>query len=229
MPQTFSAGHYWISVYVWFEDATEITNHRWNWYYGTTAIGHEAVLQDQPGFFGGMNWTKIGPEGLGTDGKSFFFVIEGTKTTTDNWMSFDPETGTVLPLEDTDVTVTIDPMGILNPANIQYSGTIMIYTNDPDLPVKNIPIAMQLTSVGIGEEEATYVMVYPNPATSVMNIQANENIKNIRVMNLAGQTVVSTAVDAERYQINASDFDAGIYFVQIETDNGITTQKITVQ
>jgi hypothetical protein len=88
---------------------------------------------------------------------------------------------------------------------------------------------MQLTSVGIGEEEATYVMVYPNPATSVMNIQANENIKNIRVMNLAGQTVVSTAVDAERYQINASDFDAGIYFVQIETDNGITTQKITVQ
>jgi len=228
MPQTFAAGRYWVTVYAWYEDGTALDGSRWNWYMGNTGIENEAVLQDQPGFFGGMDWTQINA-GLGLGEKSMFFVLEGTKTMTDNWMSFDPMAGTVLPLEDTDVTVTIDPMGILNPANIQYSGTIMIYTNDSDLPVKNIPIAMQLTSVGIGEEEATYVMVYPNPATSVMNIQANENIKNIRVMNLAGQTVVSTAVDAERYQINASDFDAGIYFVQIETDNGITTQKITVQ
>ena len=226
MPPALSSGHYWLSVYGWFADATATENHRWNWYYGTTAIGHEAVLQDQPALFGGMNWTQISNL---LDGASMFFVIEGTKTVTDNWLSFDPQAGTVLPLENQDIAVTIDPMGILEPSNTQYSGNIVVYTNDPELPVKTIPVAMQLTSVGIGEEEATYVMVYPNPTNGVMNIEANEMIQSVRVMNLAGQTIISTAVDAERYQINASDLETGIYFVQIETASGIATQRVTVQ
>ncbi|MDD2323470.1 MAG: T9SS type A sorting domain-containing protein, partial [Bacteroidales bacterium] len=229
MPQTMDAGHYWLSVYAWFEDGADITDHRWNWYYGVNPIEHEAVLQDQPGFFGGMDWTKIGPTGLNIDGYSMFFVIEGTSVQTDNWLSFEPQGGLVIPEESTAVTVTFDPMGILEPANTSYTGTIHVYHNDPSAPVKNIPVAMGVTSVGIGENEATYVLVYPNPSTGIMNIQANETIRTVRVMNLAGQTVVSTDVNAARYTVNASDLQTGIYFVQIETESGINTQKITVK
>lgn len=229
LPPTLGAGHYWLSVYAWFDNAATVTNHRWNWYYGTIGVEHEAVLQDEPGLSGGMQWTPIGPTGLGTDGKSMFFIIEGTKTATDSWLSFEPQSGTVLVEENTDVTVTFDPMAIADPVNGTYIATIKVFTNDPALPMEDITAAMQLTSVGIGEEESKYIAVYPNPAVDVMNIQSNENIQTVRVMNLAGQTIISTVVNAERYTVNASDLETGIYFVQIKTESGISTKKISVQ
>ncbi|PID93511.1 MAG: hypothetical protein CSA95_07505 [Bacteroidetes bacterium] len=226
LPPTLGAGRYWISIYAWYEEASNLQGHRWNWNMGSSPVEDVAVLQDQPGFFGGMEWTKI--TDLGITEKSMFFVLEGTKTTSEKWLSFDPQNGLVAPTEDYDITVTFDPSALENPVSGEnYEATVKVFANDPSLPLKEIPVLMVLYT-GV-EEETIFVAIYPNPAIDAMNIQSNENIENIRIMNLAGQTLVSTNVDAKHYVVNAAEFDAGIYFVQIKTSHGISTQKIVVQ
>jgi len=71
--------------------------------------------------------------------------------------------------------------------------------------------------------------VYPNPAVDVLNIEAPAIINRVRIMNIVGQTVYSNTAQHSNSRINISDFESGVYFVQIETELGTSTQKIVVE
>ncbi|MBI9038021.1 MAG: T9SS type A sorting domain-containing protein [Bacteroidales bacterium] len=73
------------------------------------------------------------------------------------------------------------------------------------------------------------LFVYPNPATDILNINSNYKVSNVKVMNYLGQTIDNVNVSGMDVTINTSTYDAGIYFIQIETEKGITTQKIIIE
>ncbi len=75
------------------------------------------------------------------------------------------------------------------------------------------------SSVSINE-----ILIYPNPATNVINISSVNEIKNISVFNYVGQTIYN-GTDKKIY---TSNFEAGIYLIKIETKEGTETQKITI-
>lgn len=66
--------------------------------------------------------------------------------------------------------------------------------------------------VGVNEVKDVNVNVYPNPATTVVNIEAN-NIETYKVMNVAGQVIDEVVVNNNNAQINVSNYDAGVYIV----------------
>ena len=69
--------------------------------------------------------------------------------------------------------------------------------------------------------------VYPNPATSVVNINAKNNsivINSIQLTDINGRTVKT--VKGMTNQINISELNAGVYFLKIATDQGTGTTKI---
>jgi hypothetical protein len=73
------------------------------------------------------------------------------------------------------------------------------------------------------------IMIYPNPATEVVNMKSDYTITGIDVMNFVGQTVYTMSnVDAKTAKINVTTFKAGVYFVKVSTTEGIRTVKITV-
>lgn len=71
--------------------------------------------------------------------------------------------------------------------------------------------------------------VYPNPATDVLNISnsINAEINAITITDLNGRTVkqitTNGSVDS---QINISDLNTGVYFVNINSNEGSLTKKI---
>jgi len=71
--------------------------------------------------------------------------------------------------------------------------------------------------------------IYPNPATDILNINSNTNVSNIKVLNYLGQTIDNINVTGMKVTINTSTYDAGIYFIKIETEKGISTQKIVIE
>ena len=83
--------------------------------------------------------------------------------------------------------------------------------------------------VGIDDINAVNVAVYPNPANDVININSNSNVSNVKVLNYLGQTIDNINVNGMNVTINTSTYDAGIYFIQIETEKGISTQKIIIE
>ncbi len=72
------------------------------------------------------------------------------------------------------------------------------------------------------------ISVFPNPTKDVLNITATGTISRIKVLNVFGQLVYTNEVNAENTKINTGAFANGIYYIQIETKNGIVTKSVSV-
>ncbi|ESU28182.1 hypothetical protein FLJC2902T_15270 [Flavobacterium limnosediminis JC2902] len=71
--------------------------------------------------------------------------------------------------------------------------------------------------------------VYPNPVNNVVNISNAENlqINTVVINDINGRTVKTVNVNGvAETQINVSDLNSGIYFMNIETNEGTATKKI---
>ncbi len=75
----------------------------------------------------------------------------------------------------------------------------------------------------------TNFAVYPNPATSVLNITSSNNaaINAASITDINGRTVKTVSMNAvSEAQINISDLTAGVYFLNVTSDAGTGTSKI---
>ena len=81
----------------------------------------------------------------------------------------------------------------------------------------------------LGGDAVPAAILFPNPSTDILYIDSKNVILNISVFNVAGQEVYNAVVNQNKTQIEVNSFDAGVYFVNVETVNGISTQKIIVK
>lgn len=70
--------------------------------------------------------------------------------------------------------------------------------------------------------------LYPNPVSSILNIETNELIEELHVIDMLGQVVYTTAVNGLSHSINLNQVHTGIYFVKIKTQAGTITRKVQV-
>jgi hypothetical protein len=73
------------------------------------------------------------------------------------------------------------------------------------------------------------VQVYPNPATSVINVVAPERAV-VEVMDLLGkQVIISTMVNAnQKQEISTENLANGMYMLKVYNDNFVSTQRIVI-
>ena len=67
--------------------------------------------------------------------------------------------------------------------------------------------------------------IYPNPTTSVWNIEASDKtIRRIELVDILGKTILSFGKNT--VTINASSLKSGIYFVKIYSDDGVKVRRL---
>jgi len=68
--------------------------------------------------------------------------------------------------------------------------------------------------------------VYPNPATSILNIHNIENsiITNIQIIDVSGKLVLSVA-NITSSTLNIDALENGVYVIKIKTEDGIATKR----
>ncbi len=90
---------------------------------------------------------------------------------------------------------------------------------------------VNVTKGDIGTEKTvlTEVSIYPNPATDVLNIVSNNTINRVRVLNSVGQLMFDSESNNTILNINTTNYQSGIYFIQIEANDGIITEKVTIK
>ncbi|MBI9039681.1 MAG: T9SS type A sorting domain-containing protein [Bacteroidales bacterium] len=90
---------------------------------------------------------------------------------------------------------------------------------------------INVTKGSFGVENSTNqeILIYPNPASDVLNIASNNKIKHIEILNFIGQNFFNKKLDNNNIEINTSAFKSGIYFIRIETENGLKTKKVTIK
>ena len=100
----------------------------------------------------------------------------------------------------------------------QYPGSIMLR-----------PVVGESYYIGVKENEDNAVSLYPNPASSILNIKGIEasEISNISLYDIMGRKLFQ---DAMTNQIAIGDFGNGLYFIQITTLEGQNfTQKFIIR
>jgi len=98
-----------------------------------------------------------------------------------------------------------------------------------DMSSDSSNIIMVQLVIGIDKLNNGSVMIYPNPATELVNVKSDYIISQIEVMNYVGQTVYNkTNVEAKLAKINVANYQSGVYFVKVTTTQGVRTVKITV-
>ena len=83
------------------------------------------------------------------------------------------------------------------------------------------------SSTGISEVADGEVNVYPNPATTVINIDNAEGAQ-ISVYDLSGRMVSNVESASANQTIDASNLAKGMYIVRIANGNNVITKKVNV-
>lgn len=88
------------------------------------------------------------------------------------------------------------------------------------------------TTIGISETNIikNNVVVYPNPSSSNLFINADNMIQSIRLFSMTGQEVLNIQnVNSNKFEVLRSSIKDGLYFISIATSKGQITQKIILQ
>ncbi|MCQ2315254.1 MAG: T9SS type A sorting domain-containing protein [Bacteroidales bacterium] len=108
--------------------------------------------------------------------------------------------------------------------------TIVNFSNNNNVYTYRLGVEMHATAAAVGENsENASAVVYPNPVSSQININA-ENIIGVEIYNAAGQMVYSSDAEASYLVIDAGLFDDGLYLINIKNADGtVSSQKIVIK
>jgi hypothetical protein len=83
----------------------------------------------------------------------------------------------------------------------------------------------------IEELERTLINVYPNPASNVLNIDAGNDVRQVTLINPAGQVVYDVVLEANKTSIDLNEFSVGVYMVQLKKADGtvLSTEKVIIK
>lgn len=86
------------------------------------------------------------------------------------------------------------------------------------------------SSVGIENvKPAISVKLWPNPVAEMAYIEAESSIRSYVVVNALGQRVMGAeGINTGALELNVSNLAAGVYFVSVTTENGVSTERFSV-
>lgn len=83
------------------------------------------------------------------------------------------------------------------------------------------------TAVGVANVQAAAAKVYPNPATTVLNIDLmDDNSQVVSVIDMKGSVVYSQNITAKHIEINTSSLPAGAYVLKLSGAGNATMRFI---
>ncbi len=80
---------------------------------------------------------------------------------------------------------------------------------------------MTIAGLGISNDEQNQLVIFPNPTNSNLTIQTTEKIETVLIYNTSG-TLVQSEI---KNNFSVENLPAGIYFLKIQTANGIGTSR----
>ncbi len=93
-------------------------------------------------------------------------------------------------------------------------------------------VVVSIGTVGIEEGELMDAKVYPNPTSEFLNISIPASVEgtiDLRLMDVAGNLVLTKNVVAGANVMNVSALASGVYMLEMNTDKGLFTRRVIVE
>lgn len=85
-------------------------------------------------------------------------------------------------------------------------------------------------TTGIGDVESSInVVTYPNPATEMVYVTVEGQIRNYEMVDALGRKVMAGEnVNADILELNVSSLPQGLYIINVTTDRGVAAQRVNI-
>ncbi len=83
-------------------------------------------------------------------------------------------------------------------------------------------------TTSIQEKEFEAFSVYPNPSSTIVHIKGTNKVKIVSLMDISGKNVQAIPHNKLKNELDISSIENGVYFLKIQTINGIITKKLIV-
>lgn len=121
--------------------------------------------------------------------------------------------------------------------SLSLNDLMLVDTTGNILPVnidngEAVVLKKRSKTVGVAEDiAARKIRIYPNPATESFTIETGGlKVSSISLINVMGQEVKRAERPASgQCQIDVSNYKPGIYFIRVNTWQGVITQKLIIQ
>ncbi len=124
---------------------------------------------------------------------------------------------------------------------LAYEGEACVSSNEGDLDCGRVPFGGVIVDTDLSNNtddpvrDPEVMQVYPNPANTVINVAIKTDLSNtvdVQLINAAGAVVRTwreQGLQGQLLSLNVSDLPTGFYVLQLNTPNGIYTEKVTIQ
>jgi hypothetical protein len=82
---------------------------------------------------------------------------------------------------------------------------------------------------GTPEMEEVTFSIYPNPVINELNITSGVEMTQVEIINQLGQKVYSQVVKDNVFNLKTNDYESGVYYVRITTEQGVSTEKFMIK
>jgi uncharacterized protein YqgV (UPF0045/DUF77 family) len=89
--------------------------------------------------------------------------------------------------------------------------------------------AATCATASVSDNELLNISMYPNPASSSLNISAPNTIKSAAIYNILGKQVMSLNINKNSKSIDISNLASGIYFLKYNVNDKVGTAKFIKQ
>lgn len=115
-----------------------------------------------------------------------------------------------------------------NPCSGFGGGICNSYYYLDDICVSTDSLTCNLNTGINGTLSKNEINVYPNPATSLLNISLPELNKSLSISNIVGKQVYFTQERKRDFKIDVSGLPNGIYFIQMQSEKNIQSNKFII-
>ncbi len=115
----------------------------------------------------------------------------------------------------------------------QSSGTFPVTltaTNSEMSDSKTIYISVGTN--GVASIDNSSIRIFPNPARDIVNIHLDGSVhagSTIRMYNMIGEEIINSSnAQSDKIRLDVSDLKTGMYFIEISSDSGTFTKKLSL-
>jgi hypothetical protein len=80
----------------------------------------------------------------------------------------------------------------------------------------------------VGETEVATCKLYPNPANTMVRIEAESSIESVNVYNMLGALVQTISANSQFVNVNTAELSEGVYFFNIRQSDGKLSSQCVV-
>src|SRR5690554_6273691 len=122
-----------------------------------------------------------------------------------------------------DNSIIVGETGVSYTATV--SGSYAVIITDGTCVDTSTCVTVNISS--LNDNDFAGVKIYPNPVKEVLHI-SNENgtLQSVEVVSATGSIVYSSTISSSNFTVNTAQLNAGVYFVNVRTENSAKTFKV---